>query len=140
MSCSDCGTSALKEMFRPQKVYFFWQCRDEQEFGWFNPLLKELEEDESFGNVFELNTFMTGELNLEEMVAKIQQGKKPLSMKYAGRPNWNRIFKGVKASHPDEDIGVFLCGPDEIAKALDATCRSFSSSDETSFTFHKENF
>lgn len=70
--------------------------RDEEEFSWFKPLLRELEEDTTAGDIFELNTFVTGELNLEEMLKKAGGSSGNLNMKYAGRPNWGRIFKEIK--------------------------------------------
>ena len=37
---------------------------------------------------------------------------------YAGRPDWNRIGKGLSEAYPNSEIGVFLCGPAAIGKQL----------------------
>ena len=31
-----------------------------------------------------------------------------------GRPNWNALFDEYSRLHPKQEIGVFVCGPQEI--------------------------
>lgn len=50
---------------RPSKVYFYWVCRDQKEFDWFSWLIEELS---NLGDRFELNTYLTGELDLDQMI------------------------------------------------------------------------
>lgn len=142
--CNKCGSSVrTNHTHGTTKVYFYWICGNEQEFNWFKPLLKDIEEDDSVSSMFELNTFMTGELNLEEMISKLGSSKGSLNMKYAGRPNWNRIFKEKKEMHPRDEIGVFLCGPDTIARELETNSLAYTCYDGsggTKFIFRKENF
>mmetsp|Transcript_25027 Transcript_25027/g.78959 ORF Transcript_25027/g.78959 Transcript_25027/m.78959 type:complete len:111 (+) Transcript_25027:1082-1414(+) len=104
--------------------------------------------DTCLGQIFELNTYLTGEINLKNIKAseKYQQ--------YAGRPDWNRIGKRIGDEHPNEDIGVFLCGPGAIAKELSAMCKKLNpppgvagnprvsdgSSKSRKFRFYKESF
>mmetsp|Transcript_25026 Transcript_25026/g.78952 ORF Transcript_25026/g.78952 Transcript_25026/m.78952 type:complete len:108 (+) Transcript_25026:1082-1405(+) len=101
--------------------------------------------DTCLGQIFELNTYLTGEINLKNIKAseKYQQ--------YAGRPDWNRIGKRIGDEHPDDDIGVFLCGPGAMAKELSAMCKKLNlppskagsqeaDSRSRRFKFHKESF
>ena len=170
---------------RPNKVYFYWVCRDQKEFEWFSWLIEELS---NLGDRFELNTYLTGELDLDQMIK--QHGNNPNALqaeekqalikagalkhrksnkvnteeteilddsganllvggkdtktaakwagkKWAGRPNWRRIFKEKAQTHEGEEIGVFLCGPG--AAELEDMCRK-SSDEQTAFVFHKEVF
>lgn len=47
------------------QVYFYWVCRDQKEFDWFSWLIEELS---NLGDRFELNTYLTGELDLDQMI------------------------------------------------------------------------
>eukprot|EP01112_Ceratiomyxa_fruticulosa_P014502 TRINITY_DN4157_c0_g1_i4.p1 TRINITY_DN4157_c0_g1~~TRINITY_DN4157_c0_g1_i4.p1 ORF type:complete len:1284 (+),score=241.55 TRINITY_DN4157_c0_g1_i4:155-4006(+) len=146
------GSVPLMQDVRPKKVYFYWVCGDEQEFNWFKYLLNDIEQDQDLAERFSLNTFLTGEVNLEEMVNKLAttstKGKESrsnpissgLNMKYAGRPNWRRIFKEHQKKHPQDEIGVFLCGPITLANELSDYCAQNSTINGTRFTFRKENF
>jgi hypothetical protein len=49
----------------PPQVYFYWVCRDQKEFDWFSWLIEELS---NLGDRFELNTYLTGELDLDQMI------------------------------------------------------------------------
>eukprot|EP00742_Colponemidia_sp_Colp-10_P005362 GILJ01005730.1.p1 GENE.GILJ01005730.1~~GILJ01005730.1.p1 ORF type:complete len:1207 (-),score=135.75 GILJ01005730.1:170-3724(-) len=140
--CRACGPNKGNRMdlesarLEVQKVYFYWICRDQQEFDWFKNLMTSAVTAE-FKNMFELNTYMTGELNLKQV--KLEEYNQ-----FAGRPNWRRIFKNISQNHPSQDVGVFLCGPRPVALELASACKKFSAPKGTpggvSFTFHKENF
>mmetsp|Transcript_67544 Transcript_67544/g.213827 ORF Transcript_67544/g.213827 Transcript_67544/m.213827 type:complete len:1266 (-) Transcript_67544:254-4051(-) len=149
---------ARERYLKPSRVYFYWVCRDRKEFEWFSWLINDLEGLD--GDHFEINTYMTGELNLSEMVAEHAAkaaagpaaprargaagpapGAKAQDLwagnKWAGRPNWKRVFDEKAKQHAGESIGVFLCGPG--AADLDANCRR-ASKGGTTFVFHKEVF
>jgi len=89
--------------------------------------------------VFEFNTFLTGEIDLQAIIAKHKEND-AFKITYAGRPNWRRIFKQMQQQYPKEEVGVFLCGPPQVADELADSCRSFSQPNGTRFTFRKENF
>uniref|UniRef100_A0A7S1SRV3 Ferric reductase NAD binding domain-containing protein n=1 Tax=Tetraselmis chuii TaxID=63592 RepID=A0A7S1SRV3_9CHLO len=73
-----------------------------------------------------------------EAVEMVQpSGTKWAGKKWAGRPDWRRIFKEQSKAHAGEEIGVFLCGPG--AAELQAMCNKNSTAD-TAFVFHKEVF
>ncbi|XP_062997632.1 NADPH oxidase 1-like isoform X2 [Elgaria multicarinata webbii] len=59
-----------------------------------------------------------------------------------GRPRWDNEFSAVAAAHPRSVVGVFLCGPESLAKTLKKHCRQHSSVDprNVQFYFNKENF
>ncbi|XP_070807848.1 NADPH oxidase 1 isoform X3 [Pituophis catenifer annectens] len=59
-----------------------------------------------------------------------------------GRPMWNNEFSAVAAAHPKSVVGVFLCGPEQLAKTLRKYCSQHSSLDprNVQFYFNKENF
>uniref|UniRef100_A0A670ZXG2 NADPH oxidase 1 n=1 Tax=Pseudonaja textilis TaxID=8673 RepID=A0A670ZXG2_PSETE len=59
-----------------------------------------------------------------------------------GRPMWNNEFSAVAAAHPRSVVGVFLCGPEQLAKTLRKYCSQHSSLDprNVQFYFNKENF
>lgn len=104
--------------------------------------------------MFDLNTYLTGELNLKSISASEKYHQ------FAGRPNWSRIGKKIGDEYPDDDVGVFLCGPAAIGTQLAAMCktmnpvavdtRSSVADRRTSqlsvqkkprkFVFHRENF
>ncbi|KAK3288761.1 hypothetical protein CYMTET_3778 [Cymbomonas tetramitiformis] len=137
----------LPALSGPKHIYLYWVCRDNQEFKWFSPLLTEAQavgsrgKGESGGPVFEINTYMTGELSLDAFAQDAELpgagGQKWPGKKWAGRPNWRRIFKEMSEKHANKTIGVFLCGPG--AKELGQQCKANSKGGVT-FDFHKENF
>jgi len=126
-----------------KKVAFFWVCRDEKEFETFRTLLEGIVDDRSLANIFELNTYITGELDLKKFQAKSHGYNQ-----FAGKPDWNRIGKETRKSFPESDVGVFLCGPNAIGQQLAAMCNKFNPpkipgkkiANIPRFYFHKENF
>ncbi|KAJ3341685.1 hypothetical protein HDU93_004319 [Gonapodya sp. JEL0774] len=122
------------------KVYFYWICRDVQEFESFKDLMWEVASDENLSREVELNTYTTGELDLKRVnLEKWNQ--------FSGRPNWNRILKEKALAHKGEEVGVFLCGPGPMAKDISNACvrhskvgRKAGGEAPTVFRFHKENF
>eukprot|EP00698_Gefionella_okellyi_P025585 TRINITY_DN9426_c0_g2_i2.p1 TRINITY_DN9426_c0_g2~~TRINITY_DN9426_c0_g2_i2.p1 ORF type:complete len:1237 (+),score=274.54 TRINITY_DN9426_c0_g2_i2:345-4055(+) len=140
LRCSHCGSADdVDNVIKPQRVYFYWMCRDEQEFSWFKSLLQGIEADASVSTVFQFNTFLTGEVDLSAMMAKYKS-QDAFRIAYAGRPNWRRIFRDMQQKHPRDDIGVFLCGPQIVADELSDVCQQFTQPSGTRFTFRKENF
>jgi len=126
-----------------KKVAFYWVCRDDKEFETFRDLLVGIVDDSSLASIFELNTYITGEIDLKKVSAK-QYGYN----QFAGRPDWNRIGKSLRGTYPEADIGVFLCGPAAIGHQLSAMCAKFNPpklpgkkmANVPRFFFHKENF
>jgi len=126
-----------------KKVAFYWVCRDDKEFETFRDLLVGIVDDRSLAGIFELNTYITGELDL-----KNYQGKNYGYNQFAGKPDWNRIGKTTRSQFPESDVGVFLCGPNAIGTQLANMCNKFNPpkipgkkiANVPRFYFHKENF
>jgi len=126
-----------------KKVSFYWVCRDEQEFESFRDLLVGIVDDRALANVFSINTYITGELDLRKVELKGKYNQ------FAGKPDFRRIGKEVRAEYPDKDVGVFLCGPNAIGDQLKAMCAQQNPKPDAMgrtpqggprFHFHKETF
>ncbi|GAA5973640.1 hypothetical protein JCM11641_005057 [Rhodosporidiobolus odoratus] len=131
------------------KVYFFWVCRDYGSFEWFQSLLLALEAQD-LDNHIEIHTYMTGRVKEPDMhnifandvggeVDALTRLRAPT---HYGRPNWDRIFASIAASHPDTDVGSFFCGPKALGSTLHKMCNKYTSAMEggTRFFWGKENF
>ncbi|XP_005869953.1 PREDICTED: NADPH oxidase 1 isoform X3 [Myotis brandtii] len=61
---------------------------------------------------------------------------------FFGRPMWDKEFSTIATIHPKSVVGVFLCGPQALAKSLRKCCHQYSSLDprKVQFYFNKENF
>ncbi|XP_019376901.1 PREDICTED: NADPH oxidase 1 isoform X2 [Gavialis gangeticus] len=61
---------------------------------------------------------------------------------FFGRPMWSNEFSAVATAHPKSVVGVFLCGPEALAKSLQKCCHQYSTLDprKVKFYFNKENF
>jgi NADPH oxidase len=103
-----------------KKVAFYWTCRNESEFNSFKDIMVGIVNDPYLGQIFELTTYLTGELNLKMHRANEKYHQ------FAGRPDWNRIGRRIGEEHPDDDIGVFLCGPAAMARELSAMCKKLN--------------
>jgi hypothetical protein len=57
-----------------------------------------------------------------------------------GRPDWSKLFCEYGKNHPSKEIGVFVCGPEVIAKQLSEQCDKNTAATNTVFRFNKENF
>ncbi|ELK05143.1 NADPH oxidase 1 [Pteropus alecto] len=136
---------------RTQTIYFYWICRETGAFAWFNDLLASLEQEmEELGKVGFLNyrLFLTGwdsniaghaALNFDK-ATDILTGLRHKT--FFGRPVWENEFSTIATTHPKSAVGVFLCGPQTLAKSLRKCCHQFSSLDprKVQFYFNKENF
>ncbi|CDQ91353.1 unnamed protein product [Oncorhynchus mykiss] len=56
-----------------------------------------------------------------------------------GKPNWDNEFTTIGTKHPEKKVGVFLCGPTQLADVLEKQCLSHSEAG-VKFIFNKENF
>ena len=151
------GSEASAEGDQQLRVNFFWCCRDRKEFNSFKGLLKDdIRANSGLQDNFVFNLYMSGEVEVtdKKVAAEIEEMGKWTTL-FTGRPNWNRIFKGVrKEAQPGEHIGVFFCGAPAIASALKKASRTHSDKVGSGvlahhkehnpngiyFDFHKENF
>jgi len=132
---------------RLSKVYFTWVIRDFGTAEWFHSLLHSLEEQDS-QNRIEINIYLTGGVKEEDInnivVQDIGAEKDAITALRApthyGRPNWDRIYTSLGQKHPDSDVGVFYCGPKQLASTLKYMCNKHSDPRGARFFFGKENF
>ncbi|XP_072482742.1 NADPH oxidase 1 [Notamacropus eugenii] len=136
---------------KTKTIYFYWICRETGAFAWFNDLLASLEQEmEECGKVGFLNyrLFLTGwdsniaghaALHFDKSTDVVTGLKQKTSF---GRPKWDNEFSAIAAVHPRSVVGVFLCGPQTLAKSLRKCCNHYSSLDprKVQFYFNKENF
>ena len=62
-----------------------------------------------------------------------------LSRTMLGRPKWDKVLGDIGQENPQENIGVFVCGPQQLAENLEDACIS-NRHESTQFIFHKEVF
>ncbi|XP_008846562.1 NADPH oxidase 1 isoform X3 [Nannospalax galili] len=136
---------------KTQKIYFYWICRETGAFAWFNNLLSSLEQEmEELGKIGFLNyrLFLTGwdsniaghaALNFDKATDILTGLKQKTSF---GRPMWDNEFSTIATAYPKSVVGVFLCGPQTLAKSLSKCCHRYSSLDprKVQFYFNKEIF
>ena len=125
---------------------FYWVCRDEKEFESFRDLLVGIVDDRALSQIFSINTYITGELNLKQFTTKDNFNQ------FAGKPDWRRVGKETRKAFPEQDIGVFLCGPNAIGEQLVSMCEANNPKPDAlgrrptraeggpRFIFHKETF
>uniref|UniRef100_A0A1A9X4W1 NADPH oxidase 5 n=1 Tax=Glossina brevipalpis TaxID=37001 RepID=A0A1A9X4W1_9MUSC len=141
-----------KSVMNLRKVDFFWINRDQRSFEWFVNLLSQLEiEQAELGGAMErfldMHMYITSALQRTDMKAVglqlaldllHEKGKRDLitglkTRTNAGRPNWDKVFKQLKAQKKGK-VTIFYCGPPQLAKTLRYKC------DEYGFAFRKECF
>lgn len=136
---------------RLKKIYFYWLCRDTHAFEWFADLLQLLEtqmQERNNANFLSYNIYLTGwdESQANHFAVHHDEEKDVITglkqKTLYGRPNWDNEFKTIASQHPNTRIGVFLCGPEALAKTLSKQSISNSESGPRGvhFIFNKENF
>ncbi|XP_037978925.1 NADPH oxidase 1 isoform X1 [Motacilla alba alba] len=139
------------QTLKTKKIYFYWLCRDTGAFAWFNDLLASLEQkmaESGKADFLTYRLFLTGwDTSIANNVAlhfdtatDTVTGLRHKTI--FGRPMWNTEFAAVAAAHPRSVVGVFLCGPEALARSLQKSCHQHSSLDprKVKFYFNKENF
>ncbi|TPX59307.1 hypothetical protein SpCBS45565_g07765 [Spizellomyces sp. 'palustris'] len=143
-----------KAPMRLRKVYFFWTAREKESFSWFQSLLSTLEQSVPT-SFLEIHVYLTGKLSVDDIQNVVlndpDSNYDPLTelrnKTHFGRPEWPRIFGGVRAGIEREvtasggttQVGVFYCGPTALAHVLRKACGS-QSGGGVEFEFRKEHF
>jgi len=173
--------SILKQIFnlraqndlpkRLRRVEFFWICRDTSSFMWFQSLLNSLESQsleasEGKGDDFlRIHTYLTKQMDIDAatniVLNSVGTDKDPLtelrSRTNFGRPDFNKLFKGMRdgiidrrympnLEAPDSygkqkrtEVGVYFCGPSSASVVIKKACQA-ADSKEVNFKFWKEHF
>jgi NADPH oxidase 5 len=148
-----------------KKTYFYWTVRDYKAFEWFSQMLDDIYEKDAQGRL-EIYHFLTsmkldkrdfGAVLLAHAAAckhkrtnfDILIGKRTRHQIEAGRPDWAmelRKIKGCAQQLGLSNCGIFLCGPDAMAKDISEKTLEISAEQrrnkDDSFHFHftKETF
>ncbi len=130
---------------RPDKVYFYWLCRDGAAFGWFTDMLARLEQADSSGLV-DVRIHLTGgrgglgavALNLARTAARWQRGADTITGIAAetriGHPDLDADLARIAADHGTDAVDVYYCGPHGLGRTLQQICR------RQALRFHDEKF
>jgi NADPH oxidase 5 len=149
-----------------KKTYFYWTVRDYKAFEWFSQMLDDIYEKDAHGRL-DIYHFLTS-LKLDERdfgavllshAAESKHkrtnfdiliGNRTRHQIEAGRPDWNKELRKIKRFASQElglsNCGIFLCGPDAMAKDIYETTLEISAEQrrnkDDSFHFHftKETF
>jgi NADPH oxidase len=135
---------------RLSKVYFYWICRDFENFEWFQSLLSAVEEQD-IGHLIEIHVYLTAKIRPDDAenlylhstsTSEVDAITGLRSMVNYGRPPWDDIFQAAAKLHPATDVGVFFCGPKPLGHMLHLKCNEHSTTgpEATRFVFGKENF
>lgn len=150
----------LKHTHKLKRVYFYWMCSGFDAWGWFASLLMKLESalNKTFPDFLTIRIFTSSGWKEEDIgrliLADLESGDNGLiydeasglslqsKMNY-GRPNWTKEFDTIARNHPNQNVGVFFCGPKPVSHTLHNTCIKYTedfSRQGTRFFYHKENF
>lgn len=114
-----------------RKVDFVWVNRDLLSFEWFLEVLAAMEEEQKVeGTAMEaflsLHLYKTGAAPLNPSL--------PLASSIRnGRPNWDKVFNGIRESRIGK-VCVFYCGPPSLSGVLREKCIEYK------FEFKREMF
>ncbi|XP_018602053.1 cytochrome b-245 heavy chain-like isoform X1 [Scleropages formosus] len=136
---------------RTKKIYFYWLCRETHAFEWFADLLQVLEKEmagRGMEDFLTYNLYLTGwdENHTAHVTVHFDKDTDVVTglkqKTYYGRPIWDKEFQEIRKENPTSGVGVFLCGPETLAKTLEKKCVKYSDVDprKTNFYFNKENF
>ena len=142
-----------------RRVEFFWVCRDTPSFGWFQSLLQEVEAAQTDPNFLRINIYLTQKIS-DDMLWNIAVNDAgadydPLTLLRTrtmyGRPDWKSIYSRIRmaieggsylpghSSALKSRVGTYFCGPNGLAKAVQAACLAENSA-TVKFSFAKEHF
>jgi NADPH oxidase len=128
-----------------RKVYFYWVCRDTQNFEWFQSYLIAIENDPALRDLIEIQCYLTSRATTASIAHNIflnddhQDAVTGLRARTKfGRPRWDDEFDGIRLRHGGQ-IGVFSCGPDALTSELARHCRR-NTDMTTEFLFFPESF
>ncbi|GAA5979740.1 hypothetical protein JCM11641_004072 [Rhodosporidiobolus odoratus] len=148
-----------------RRVHFIWIAKDTGSMGWFNALLRGLEEAQTGPNFLTLSLYLTAQVT-PAMLANISihstasatdgsMSVDPITRLSArtqfGRPDFEALFRAAREgiesggylagreSSLKTTVGVFYCGPNPLAKSLKEKCKK-ASNESVEFNFVKEHF
>ncbi|KAL8292839.1 hypothetical protein RQP46_000533 [Phenoliferia psychrophenolica] len=115
-----------------RRVEFIWTNRDTGSFEWFQTLLKNLENAQTDPNFLRISMYLTSKVS-EDMIQNIS-----INGSIRNAIETGEYLKGRESSLKTT-VGVYYCGPSELAKTLKRKALATSSS-SVQFSFQKEHF
>jgi respiratory burst oxidase len=156
--------SVLKQMIaypgKMKRTFLYWTVRERASFEWFTSLMDEIYTSDK-DNRLQIRHFLTSAKDDNRDVAAIllhhatrcrhaktnfdlilgQHAHKQVEI---GRPDWETEFRFVMDETKElglKDCAIFLCGPENMAKAVsDVSFRLSKSDPNFHFYFRKETF
>ncbi|KAL5009795.1 hypothetical protein ScPMuIL_012100 [Solemya velum] len=140
------------EEMKLKKVYLYWVCPDTNAFEWMQDLLQHFDQqmlERGNTDFLDYNIYLTRGWDSNQahnIVLNEEEGRDAVTglqqKTHFGRPQWDKIFPSLVASHPGTNVGVFLCGPTVLANSLHKLCNTHSSNElgGIKFFFNKETF
>jgi respiratory burst oxidase len=150
----------LHEPGKMKRTFFYWTVRDRASFDWFASVLDDIYEHDN-KHVLQTRHFLTsvkyddrdlGAVLLHHATRSKHRnadfdlllGRRTHHQVEVGRPDWDAEFRAVRDEAKDLghcDCGVFLCGPEKMAEAVDEASFEISRDDpDFHFYFTKETF
>lgn len=154
--CCNCGTIQHPHTFQILKIYFYWVTREQESLSWFSDMMSQLCEVDA-DNRLEIHNYISS-ISRSSLVAPLEllqtfvhqtsgadiiSGFKNTSnLTHFGRPQWKSIVENIASSHPNEEIGVFLCGPPKLDNTMANVCEDYNQTSKfnVKFAYHSENF
>ncbi|GAA5988021.1 hypothetical protein JCM10908_002031 [Rhodotorula pacifica] len=143
-----------------RRVHLIWIVRDTESMGWFNAVLRQLEQAQSDPDFLRISLYLTQRVS-PAMLANIavhatsEDATDAITGLNArtqfGRPDFDIILDKLRLSIEKgcylpglestlrPTVGVFYCGPDALAKELKTKVKR-ANSKSVRFTFRKEHF
>ncbi|CAK0877102.1 unnamed protein product [Prorocentrum cordatum] len=125
----------------PGRIHLYWLVKSSAELQWCHSMLVGAADGPAKA-ILDVTIFITPEVDTSQMDPLPCRTQQKL---HVGRPRWGPIFEGVKAEHPGCNIGVFLCGSNDVGAKLLKQARKRSDppqagSTGTSFCYFREHF
>jgi respiratory burst oxidase len=156
--------SVLKQLLatpgKMKSTFLYWTVRDRASFEWFTCLMDDIYESDQ-GHVIQIRHFLTSAKDDDRDIGAVllhhatraQHKKTNFDLilgqcthhqVQVGRPDWEEELVSIKQEAKElghKDCGIFLCGPEVMAKAIDKASFAMSKNDPAfHFYFTKETF
>lgn len=150
----------LHEPGKMKRTFFYWTVRDRASFDWFASVLDDIYEHDN-KHVLQTRHFLTsakyddrdlGAVLLHHAALSTHRntnfdlllGRRTHHQVEVGRPDWDKEFIAIREEAKalgHRDCGIFLCGPETMAKSVDESSFRISRDDrDFHFYFTKETF
>ncbi len=120
----------------------YWSVRDEEQFLWATEILRSIlaRDHRGFLEVHVHVTGATSSFARDSLTGSKARHVGSDIILTRGRPAWEDVFHNIARDHPRTSVGVFFCGPKQMAKQLRVVSRRTTRATSTKFTFHQEHF